>query len=314
MKRIIKTIAFLIALALTLTAAYVVYALIMNQNTPAATAIALSPQLADPPPSLADPLTIKVLTYNVWCPPYKSSNGEARLAKIGRIIAQATPDIVGIQEALMAAPRALLEQELENGGLTHRAYFESGRYGSGLLIASRYPLDEIHFMRFSQGGKPFKLQHGDWWAGKGVALVRVALPDGGGWLDFFNSHVHAGYGLAEYDSVRLSNVRELAAYVALGATGTSPAIVLGDMNARPGGEQYRTLVESADLDRAMTIDSELDHIFAVRSGQYHVEVLQTETISATIDVDGQSLPVSDHQGYMSTIRFTPASAQLKAIM
>jgi hypothetical protein len=124
-------------------------------------------------------------------------------------------------------------------------------------------------------------------------------------VDFFNTHAHARYGDPGYNPVRLSNMREMAAFVNAATTGTSPAFVVGDLNARPQEEQYKTLVNDARLKRLMNVDSRVDHIFAVENPGYRFEVLDTQPIEKEISVGGESVRISNHSGYLSTIRITP---------
>lgn len=47
----------------------------------------------------------------------------------------------------------------------------------GLAIFSRWQPDNVHFEPFSVNGSPFAVAHGDWYAGKGVAYMRVEMDD-----------------------------------------------------------------------------------------------------------------------------------------
>jgi len=85
----------------------------------------------------------------------------------------------------------------------------------------------------------------------------------------------------------------------------SPALVVGDFNARPQEEQYKTLVRDARLKRLMNVDSRVDHIFAVENPRYTFEVLDTQPIEKEISVGGETIRISNHLGYLSTIRITP---------
>src|SRR5690606_4091093 len=112
------------------------------------------------------------------------------------------PDIVGFQEAFIAADREVLQAGLAASRLQHFQYYASGTVGSGLLIASAFPIREAWFCRFSKSNPWYKFNEGDWWAGKGVALARLELPEGGGFIDFYNTHAQAGYGNPAYKVVR----------------------------------------------------------------------------------------------------------------
>jgi sphingomyelin phosphodiesterase 2 len=48
---------------------------------------------------------------------------------------------------------------------------------SGLAIFAKWSPETIHFEPYTVNGSPFKPHHGDWFAGKGVAYVRIDLMD-----------------------------------------------------------------------------------------------------------------------------------------
>lgn len=288
-----------------LLAAAIGVCLVLNFRTPAATQLASSAQLANPPAALREPVTLKIVTFNIWGLYGISSDRARRMPAIGERLAQLEPDIIGFQEAFIQQDRETVLKGLAQAGLTHHRYFRSGLVGSGLLVVSRYPIAEAHFRRYSRGGKPHRLQHGDWWAGKGVCLVRVELPGAAGYVDLFNTHAHANYGNADYDPVRLSNMTEMAAYIREAATGTSPAFAVGDFNCRAGTPQYDAVINGAGLERLMTIETRIDHVFGVANPRYVFEVLETVPVEKGIDQGGGEFRLSDHTGYMSTIRVTP---------
>lgn len=279
---------------------------LLNLRTPAATDIAKSPQLISPPAPLKAPVTLKVVTFNIWDLFPVSTHRPERMAVIGEVLTELGPDIVGFQEAFIEKDRQILLEAIEAAGLIHHHYFRSGLVGSGLLVASRYPFEEVHFRRYSNGGKPHRIDHGDWWAGKGVCLARIRLPNDAGYVDFFNTHAHAGYGHRPYDAVRLSNMKDLAAYVNEAATGVSPAFFVGDINTDASEEAYKTLMARLEPERLMTVESRIDHIFAVPNPLYLFETIDTQPIRKETAIGAESVPLSDHTGYMSTIRITPA--------
>ena len=94
---------------------------------------------------------------------------------IGKLLADLQPDLVGIQEAFVSADREILVEQLRNTRLKYYKYFPSGLVGSGLWILSAFPIQETHFHRFPKNGKLYKIWHGDWWAGKGIALARKRM-------------------------------------------------------------------------------------------------------------------------------------------
>ena len=286
---------------------------LLNARTPARTDLSRSPQLATPPAPLSTSCTIKVVTFNIWDLYLYSKDRAVRIPAIIEHLTALDADIIGLQESFIRKDRERIFSALAAAGLPHHQYFESGFVGSGLSIISRFPIEEAHFFRYSQGGKAHKLKHGDWWAGKGVCLARLRLPYGIGYLDFFNTHIHARYRDDPYEEVRMSQVRELEAFIEQSTSKTSPALVVGDFNTSASQPQYQTLVERAGLERLMLEDSRIDHIFGVRSSLYTFETLATVTIDAKLIQGEQSARLSDHTGYMSTLRImpTPSAIELK---
>jgi endonuclease/exonuclease/phosphatase family metal-dependent hydrolase len=306
MKRLLKVCGLSLLALVVLVVVGLGGLVLLNLRTPSETDLAKSVLLGNPPASLKQPLTVKVVTFNIWDLHPSGTHRDMRMPAIGEALAELAPDVVGFQEAFYEKDRQVILDELTKVGLSHSRYFPSGLVGSGLFVVSRWPIREAFFLRYTEGGKPHAVWHGDWWAGKGVALVRLELPGGAGYIDVFNTHAHAGYGEPDYDSVRLSNMRECAAFVTRAALKTVPAFAVGDFNCKEPESQYPALVEGADLQRLMNIESRIDHIFAPRNPAYAYEVLDTEPIAGTLSANGEEFELSDHTGYISTIRITPS--------
>ncbi|MCX5759086.1 MAG: endonuclease/exonuclease/phosphatase family protein [Candidatus Hydrogenedentes bacterium] len=261
--------------------------------------------MAEAPPPLTKPVTLKVVTFNIHDMLVISFDRPERMAAIGATLKELDPDLVGFQEAWVEKDRETLWQAVQGSRLKYRQYYPSGLLGSGKYILSAYPIQEAFFHRYTQGGKWYKPYHGDWWGGKGAALARVELPDNAGFIDLYDTHVHAGYGSPEYDGVRAAQLLELADFVHTSTVGTSPAFVVGDMNSHRDRMMLQDAMDRGQFVRMMTIDSSIDHIFAVRNPHYVFEVLDTQPIDKDIPVKSGTTHLSDHRGYISTIRVTP---------
>lgn len=280
----------------------------LNFRTPSEANLSKSKMLIEPPKPLTAPLTIKMVTFNIWDLFPIGTSRAKRMQAIGMKLVELKPDLIGFQEAFYPSDRKILLKRLKEAGLIHSHYFRSGFMGSGLLVASRFPIEEVFFHRFSARGKFYKVWHGDWWAGKGICLARVKLPGGRGHLDFFDTHAHAGYGNDEYKDVILSNLKECAAFINAASTKTSPVICTGDFNSGRDSIQNKTLVQDAKLLRLMTIDSAIDHIFGQKNPGYKFKVLETVPIRGTVDVGRKVQKLSDHSGFMSTLLIIPDNA------
>ena len=300
-----KIAVTLLAVLLAVPLVVVAVAFALHGRTGVSDDLSASVALREPPPPLSAPLTLKVVTFNIQDLYVAGKDRPLRMRAIAAKLYTLDPDIVGFQEAFIAADRALLLSELAPTRLQYHQYFPSAIAGSGLLIASAYPIEEVFFRQFSVSNPFYKIGEGDWWAGKGVALARLSLP-GGGLLDLYNTHAQAGYGNPAYDRVRTVQMAELAAFINESHCPTAPGLLVGDMNCRPGDADYETAVSGAGLVRAMTVDSRIDHIFHVASEACTVDVVQTEAIEASVKLGEKVLTLSDHTGYMSTITIRPA--------
>ncbi len=262
--------------------------------------------LSRPARSLTNPVTLKIVTFNIQDTPIVSTNRSERMQAIAVKLCSLDPDIVGFQELFVKRERdSLIEKLTECSRLQHHQYYPSWVVGSGLLLSSAFPIAKQSFLQFADSNPFYKLTEGDWWAGKGVALARIELPEGSGFVDVYNTHAQAGYGNAEYEIVRKNQMTELALYVNKSTTAKTPALLVGDMNCHMGSVDCAAAVDGARLLRLMSIDSGVDHIFAVGKSDYRFELLSTVRIEEQIDTGREIISLSDHSGYMSTIRIIP---------
>lgn len=66
--------------------------------------------------------------------------------------------------------------------MNHRSFsfsipFPSGVVGSGLAVLSRYPIVAAFFHAWSVNGYIHRIQHGDWFGGKGVGMAKISVND-----------------------------------------------------------------------------------------------------------------------------------------
>ncbi len=281
---------------------------------------------AGPPRPLPAPVTLRVVTFNIADGYLFTTNRAERMAAIAARLNDLDPDLVALQEAFIASDRATLRRALAPSRLEHEVRFPGALVGNGLWILSAHPIQEHLFHRFANSNPWYRVWEGDWWAGKGVGLARVVLP-GGGVLDVFDTHAQAGRGNPANEQVRLGQMRELAAFVRRARTPGAPALLLGDFNTRPGAPDYELLVRETPLVRAMSIPSEIDHVFAVDDPAYAVDVQQTAPIRGRTRGAHEGIflarapspgewwrmhfgppgptALSDHPGYAVTLRIRP---------
>jgi sphingomyelin phosphodiesterase 2 len=298
-----------------------------NGRTGAETDFSQSVALAQPPPPLAEPRTLRLVTFNIACAYGFTTNRPERLRAIAEIITGLDPDIVGFQEAFIAADREILLDALQGSRLRHHVRYPSATTGNGLFTVSAWPIEEAYFHRFDQSGPWYRIWEGDWWAGKGVGLARIRLPEGT-LVDFYNTHAQAGRRHpTRYLEVRTSQMEGLAQFVNATKNGAGPAFVVGDFNTVPGRADFEAAVQGAHLERIMTIDSGIDHLLAVSDGVYHFETLETLAIEGEVMGSkgnlflsraptfremrrlyfgpGEMTRLSDHEGFLSEVRVIP---------
>ena len=254
----------------------------------------------DPGETPEDCFELRIMTYNIQDLWVVGRNRPARMRALAEEIAELDPDIVGFQEAFIHKERAILIEGLKQSSrLNHFHYFRSATVGSGLLVASAFPIREAVFHRYTVSGNWFKLWEGDWWAGKGTGLARVEHPVGG-IIDFYDTHAQAGYGNLRYDEVRKQQMTELAQFIKDTNATTRPAFLVGDMNCSVDEKDCQACIEGANLLRIMNVPSHIDHIFARQSPHIEFRVLNSLEIT-----ERKGLCLSDHNGYLTEVRIIP---------
>jgi endonuclease/exonuclease/phosphatase family metal-dependent hydrolase len=304
-------------------AGFVGLAALGNARVDAPTAFATSRLRGGSIPALAAPRELRVVTFNIADGYGFTNNRTERMRAVARTLRELDPDLVGLQESFIASDRALLLGELAGSRLAHHVRFPGATVGNGLLILSAFPIEEAWFHRYASNNPWFRLWEGDWWAGKGIGLARVRLPDGS-LLDFFDTHAQAGRNNPENETVRLAQMRELATFVREARIPGVPALVVGDFNTRPDAPDYALAVRETPLLRVMTVDSEIDHVFAVPDPRISYEALGTDEISGTLATPRPEMfldraptlgeigtmlfgppstsRLSDHPGYLARVR------------
>lgn len=266
---------------------------VLNRRTAVARMVADN---APGPTPINGPVRLRLATQNVKAMYLQSTNREERMHGIADLIIEHEADIVCFQEAFIAKCRQILVDRLADHGLTHHVYFRCGLVGSGLLFVSRYPIVETRFMRYKKEGNPFALHHGDYWAGKGMAAIRVVLPEGH--LVVYGTHAHAAYK-NRYARTRLLQMRQAAAFINDTAPEGTPAFVMGDINSERDEDSYAALVDGARLTRMMTLDSDIDHIFLRDADSHRAQTHDTAQMAGIYCDGGVIYLHSDHFGYCS---------------
>jgi sphingomyelin phosphodiesterase 2 len=99
------------------------------------------------------PIELNVVTLNCWGRKYTSPYREERITAIGRYLAttEPVPHIVALQECFEQQDYLNIRRETRFA-LPFGKFYHNGVFGSGLVILSRWPIEESSSM---QTPKPF---------------------------------------------------------------------------------------------------------------------------------------------------------------
>ncbi len=268
---------------------------------PAASIFELRPPSSS---SATPPIRLRVVTWNVWGLHVLSPRRAERLPIIARETAKLKPDIVGFQEAYVQADRLALQSALAQAGLPYTRYFPSGLVGSGLFLVSRYPIESDGFVRFTQNGRPEMLQHGDWWAGKGISLSTIRLPNG---LPLFvgNTHFHARYNSTRYHPTQLAQAAQVIPLAKQVLATGCPSLWFGDWNSPSDSDVVAPIVEAGGWQLLNQKTPGIDHIFAGGSPGFRWQISKEGVLKGHLSADDREfggkkidhralVPWSDH--------------------
>ena len=258
---------------------------------------------------------MKILSLNIWGPPQAKHRSE-RIATIAEEVKRLNPDVLCFQEVYLEGNKADLIGRLKESW-PHYHYFASAMLGSGLLTMSRYPITEAVFHRFRMGGKPERLNHGDYFVGKGIGLCRIAFE--GKTLDVYNIHPHAQYEVDNNDN-EYAVYNEASLYEAVrfvnANSGDKPLVFCGDFNTRPDQTGYQIIMGlgdfldsykarhgkhditfSANNPYVKEPDQTLDYVMLRGLGIKEIKLVCTGALS------NGALAYSDHHGLLAELDF-----------
>lgn len=247
---------------------------------------------------------LRIVSFNVWGVPTVSPHRAERMTEIARRVAGLDADFVALQEVWEDDDAARIAPALAAAGLTEQRHFgkrQVGGRGSGLWIASRFPITNERFVVFDVGDKPYIHWHLDYLSEKGVAVVEIDTPKGR--VTVANTHLQSTYFFGDYTFVQLAQ-----ALTADQATRdvTSPLIFVGDINAKPRSIVSRVLVAKLGLTPASR-DFGIDVIMARASPDLEPRVAAFERLfddPVTFET-GLRRTLSDHPCLMVDYDFVP---------
>lgn len=259
-----------------------------------------------------------MVSLNAWALPWPLASDTApRMEAIGRRLPSLEADVFAFQEVWTADARTRLLDAGRSAGLVHAWHGRATGGGGGMLVLSRHPVRSAWFTQFALGGLPQRVQHGDYYANKGVVRITLATPSGA--LCVAVTHLHPSYGRHgiedEYRGHRCAQVIEVAWTL---RDVEAPVVLAGDLNAYDNQPETRILLGLAGLtDVAAALDRRretvlpfspyqpdenppgprLDYVLC-RSGR--ARGLQPRSIERVLDeefeIEGRRATYSDHAG------------------
>jgi sphingomyelin phosphodiesterase 2 len=296
--------------------------------------------------------SLRVVTLNVWGlpdvitkrvkhkdPKWVQGSRRSRIKEIGMRLAPY--DLVGLQEVWLSEDREALKEYGLQSNLPYCHSFSSGMLGtSGLMILSRFPILDVHFFRYKLNGQVIRVDHGDFYAGKGVGYAKIQIAEDRV-IELFLTHTIAKYtengNDDHYRADRLTQLYELGRTVQMATSHYDDTfhknskvvhnvVVLGDFNCSPENLEYQALLKllgksfsdslvehtqtysKQDVSPSYWITHEndgqrLDYVFYKRSCSWKL-------LSSSITMkheDGKTL-ISDHYGVEACFELQPASS------
>lgn len=267
-------------------------------------------------------MQVRLATLNVWALPEPLGRDvTARVDAIGRRIPSLDLDLIAFQEVWTRAASAQLRDAGHRAGLQQA--WSGGANSGGLLLLSRYPIDEVSFERFALRGDAERVVTNlEYVSGKGFATARISTPAGP--LVVVNTHLHASYtSTAEHRHVPHRTVQAIQMAARVGGQ-SEPVVALGDFNFREGEPDYQVLTEilgmvdvAAALDqrqdtalntnpyrRPTGIGGRKDYVFA-RSGLERALLPRsvTRTFDDRLEISGKRASYSNHAGLVADLAF-----------
>lgn len=269
-------------------------------------------------------MQVRLATLNVWALPEPIGRDvSARIDAIGRRLSALDLDLIAFQEVWTRGAARRLCGAGRDAGLRHA--WAGGVDAGGLLLLSRYPLEDVSFERFElQGEAERVVMNLEYLSGKGFATARIRTPAGP--LVVVNTHLHARYrSAAKHQHIphRTAQAIQMAANV-MGRA--EPVAVLGDFNCREGEPDYQVLTEILGMsdvalalgNRQNTIlrtnvyrsassrDRRKDYIF-VRGGgdQRLVPLAIARSFDSRFEIGGRTANCSDHAGLVADFEIRP---------
>jgi endonuclease/exonuclease/phosphatase family metal-dependent hydrolase len=266
-------------------------------------------------------MRLRVLSLNVWgLPSPVGRHVHERLALVLRELPRHACELALFQEVWTEPAREQLTRGGRALGFEHSWSQGPARGGGGLLVLSTRPIEAAAFRRYTLGGLPQRLTQMDYYSGKGVARLDLAIA--GTEIAVFLTHLQARYSPAsvpdEYVGHRTGQVIELAEEV---RAVSSPVLAVGDFNMRDSSPEYAAMMQlTGFVDAAVRLDvraptvtldnvyrlerkaiseSRIDYVFCRSGTRVGVRPLSLARVyQEPVEVAGSPGAYSDHTGLL----------------
>lgn len=270
-------------------------------------------------------MRLKLATLNVWgLPKPLARHTSERLDAIAANLPGLGADVVTFQEVWMHDLKERLLAADVGRHYPWSWYREGNVDGGGLLVLSRYPIWAAYFEPFILRGAPQRLDHAEYYAGKG--FVHLRLSTAAGPVSLINTHLHAQYSKDvgdDYLGIRAGQAAQLSVFL----QGISDPLVMGgDFNFMEGRPVYRVLrglsglrdvaavldqrqdtVRRANPYRRYKVkpDARKDFVFCRDGASSTLEpVSATRVFDEIFEIDGKEASFSNHDGVMAELQLT----------
>ncbi|KAI5820306.1 Endonuclease/exonuclease/phosphatase [Pyronema omphalodes] len=276
----------------------------------------------DTPATNGDAPVINVFSMNCWGLKYIAKHRVARLNEISLRIARANPshDIVALQEFWVYADYLNLREKTRHI-LPYGKFYFSGAIGGGLVILSKWPIEQSSMFRYPLNGRPTAVHRGDFYVGKGVACALIRHPSGRV-IEVFNTHLHAPYEEQDtYLCHRTAQAWEIAKLLRGATQKGHVAIGAGDFNMIPSSLAHR-LISTHGLvsDSWLSAYPETPDIHPPgATAQYNIQTMGAtcDSVLNTWRMPGETLPPPDtvdpHGKRLDYVFHSPKTSSVKSI-
>jgi len=280
-----------------------------------AVALAMAWVLAGCPKPAGEPVTLKVMSYNLR---HNVDWWEQRFPLIADEIVRLRPDLIGLQEVQVAIGQESTLDDLiraRDASLDYHIYRElksgvDAATGEGIAIFSLQPQGQVGKQDLSEGRVAIR------------ARIEVAP---GLAVDFFTTHLDASGD----DVYRWPQVQDVVRFVDLNDEGQL-ALLTGDFNSTDDTRVIQHVVDSGFVDSFKELHGaataelgatspivlrqqpgeqnptrRIDFVFARAARLAKLEALASVVVGN--NPDAQGLYPSDHLGVLTTLRATPAT-------